>query len=405
MRKNYFVKLVNYMKNVYQIDHGLNQLSDGRVNPTYCTGQVILPVLFGFLLRIKSFNELNFMIKNYEFTKLFPRGTKLPQIDAIRDTLKVLDLEGLKQVNQNVVKTAVENKVFDNGTIDGYTVAAIDGTKFFGSNKKSCPECLKNTKGNKIHSFHSGAVISIVGKGPKLVIGFEMYRPGEDSASKDEGELNVVKRLLSSTMKSQKRLMDVVVYDTLACNSVWINHCRNLGIDTIVRAKNNNNKSLRSARKKTNKSKVVNVWEDEKGFEKVEVYESTFTMDNVDQPLRFVKFAMKHKDKKRTQLMIVTTSMDMAHKTLFKIIRARWDIENSIFNNLKSECGLEHCFVHGGKAVEAVLNLIIIASNLMQLFLVRRLRNQLTTQREMVRLLLKGLYLMKYKEELVFSSS
>ncbi|KLU65779.1 transposase DDE domain protein [Desulfosporosinus acididurans] len=405
MRKNYFVKLVNYMKNVYQIDRGLNKLSDGRVNPTYSTGQVISPVLFGFLLRIKSFNELNFMIKNHEFSKLFPRGTKLPQIDAIRDTLKVLDLEGLKQVNQNVVKTAVENKVFDNGTIDGNTVVAIDGTKFFGSNKKNCPECLKNTKGNKIHSFHSGAVISIVGKGPKLVIGFEMYRPGEDSESKDEGELNVAKRLLSSTMKSHKNLMDVVVYDALACNSVWINHCRNLGIDTIVRAKNNHNNSLRFVKKKTNKLDSVDVWEDERGFEKVEVYESIFTMDNVKQPLRFVKFAMKHKDKKRTQIKIVTTCKDMALKTLFKIIRARWDIENSIFNNLKSECGLEHCFVHGGNAVEAVLNLIFIASNITQLFLVRRLRNQLTTQREMVRLLLKGLYLMKYKEELVFSSS
>ena len=114
MRKNYFIKLVRYMKNVYHLEHGLNKLSDGRVNPTYCTGQVILPVLFGFLLRIKSFNELNFMIKNNEFSKLFPRGTKLPKIDAIRDTLKVLDLEGLKQVNQNIVKTAVENKIFDN---------------------------------------------------------------------------------------------------------------------------------------------------------------------------------------------------------------------------------------------------------------------------------------------------
>ncbi len=48
MRKNYFVKLVKYMKNVYQIYHGLNKLSDGRVNPTYNTGQVILPVLLGF---------------------------------------------------------------------------------------------------------------------------------------------------------------------------------------------------------------------------------------------------------------------------------------------------------------------------------------------------------------------
>jgi predicted transposase YbfD/YdcC len=228
---------------------------------------------------------------------------------------------------------------------------------------------------------------------------------GEDSESKDEGELNVAKRLLSSTMKSHKKIIDVVVYDALACNSVWINHCKNLGVDTIVRAKNNNNNSLRLVRKKTNKSEVVDVWEDEKGFEKVEVYESTFIMDNVDQPLRFVKFAMKHKDKKRTQIMIVTTCKDMALKTLFKIIRARWDIENSIFNNLKSECGLEHCFVHGGNAVEAVLNLIFMASNIMQLFLVRRLRNHFTTQREMVRLFLKGLYLLKYRAELVFSSS
>ena len=70
------------MKNVYHIERGLNKLSDRRVNPTYSTGQVILPVLIGFLLRIKSFNELNLMIQNHEFSKLFPRGTKRPSIDA-----------------------------------------------------------------------------------------------------------------------------------------------------------------------------------------------------------------------------------------------------------------------------------------------------------------------------------
>ena len=162
---------------------------------------------------------------------------------------------------------------------------------------------------------------------------------------------------------------------------------------------------MRLARKTVNKTEAVEVWEVEKGFERVEVYESTFTMDNVEQPLRFVKFALNHKNKLRTQIMIVTTCMEMVLKTLFKMIRARWDIENSIFNNLKRECGLEHCFVHGGNAVEAVLYLIFIASNIMQLFLVRRLRNHFTTQREMVRLLLKGLYLLKYRSELVFSSS
>jgi len=405
MRKNYFVKLVIYMKNVYHLDRGLNKLSDGRTNPTYSTNQVIQPVLFGFLMRVKSFNELSLMIKNHEFRQLFPRGTKLPQIDAIRDTLKVIDLDGLKLISQHIMKTAVENKVFENGTIDGYRVTAIDGTKFFGSNKKSCSECLKNTKGKTTHCFHSGVVMSTVGSGPKLVIGFEMYRPGQDAVAKDEGELNVAKRLISSVVKVHRKLMDVVVYDALACNSIWINHCKNLGVDAIVRAKNNNNNSLRLAKKTVNKTETVEVWVDEKGFEKVEVYESTFRMDNVEQPLRFVKFAIKHKNKQRTQIMMVTTCMEMALKTLFKLIRARWDIENSIFNNLKTECGLAHCYVHEGKAVEAVLSLIFMASNIMQLFLIRRLRNHFTTQREMVRLLLKGLYLLRYRGELVFSSS
>ena len=60
---------------------------------------------------------------------------------------------------------------------------------------------------------------------------------------------------------------------------------------------------------------TYDVWEDEKGYEKVEVYESTFTMDNVEQSLRFVKFAMKHKDNKRTQIMIVTTCMDISDQS------------------------------------------------------------------------------------------
>ena len=33
MRKNYFAKLMNYMKNVYSIDRLFNKLEDLRVNP------------------------------------------------------------------------------------------------------------------------------------------------------------------------------------------------------------------------------------------------------------------------------------------------------------------------------------------------------------------------------------
>ena len=71
MRKNYFAKLINYMKNVYHIDKGISKLKDGRVNPKYKTGQVILPLLLGFMLRIESMNELKFMLKENEFINVF----------------------------------------------------------------------------------------------------------------------------------------------------------------------------------------------------------------------------------------------------------------------------------------------------------------------------------------------
>jgi hypothetical protein len=401
MRKNYFAKLMNYMKNVYNIDRLFNKLEDTRVNPKYKTGHALMPLLLGLLLRIKSMNELKFMLKEKEFASAFPRGKKLAQVDTIRDTLKVISINGLKVILHSVVATAVKNKTFTNGTIDGYTVAAIDGTKFFGSNKKSCPECLTS----KEHHYHSGVVMSTIGDKPRLVLGFEMMRPDQDSTNKDEGEMTAAKRLITDIRSSYPKFIDVVVYDALACNSKWINHCLDMKMDFIVRAKKNNINGIKAIKKAVNKLDPVIIWGKDKEFEYVKVSESTFQMDKVDRPLRFVKFEMKRLNGRYNQILIVTSCMDMPLESLFKMIRGRWDIENSIFNNLKSECGLEHCFVHGGHAVEAVLCLIFIAANIMQLFLNRRLKIRGKTQKELIRLLLMGLYLLKYRKELVFSSA
>ncbi len=74
MRKNYFEKIVNYIKNVYNIDKLLSKIKDGRKNLSYKTRQVILPVLLGFILRIRSFNELNNIIVSGEFKNILPRA-------------------------------------------------------------------------------------------------------------------------------------------------------------------------------------------------------------------------------------------------------------------------------------------------------------------------------------------
>jgi hypothetical protein len=292
------------------------------------------------------------------------------------------------------------------GTIAGFVVAAIDGSQTFNSDKKMCENCLKSFKKGKEEkrNFHSSVLISTIGDGPKLIIDFKQYKAGEDSVKKDEGELTAAKRLIRRVSENHKKLIDIVVYDAIAANSEWINACIEAGLETVVRVKNNNVESIKEIKKQVNKSVEVDKWTDIREYENVKVYESKFKMRNVENILRFVKFLMKKHDGKRTQIMIVTTCMEMDIRILFKIIRSRQDIENSIFHNLKTECGLEHCFVHGGNAIEAVLCLIFIASNLFQLFYHRRIKRSIKTQVELVRLMIKGLYLLKRNQELIIST-
>ena len=106
------------------------------------------------------------MIKANEFKNILPKGTKLPPIDAIRDALKVIDLEALRQMLKNIIMKARENKVFASSTINWFVVAAIDGTQTFSSDKKSCDNCLKAFKKGKVkqRNSHSSVVLSTIGQ-------------------------------------------------------------------------------------------------------------------------------------------------------------------------------------------------------------------------------------------------
>jgi len=390
LRENYFVKLMKYMKNVYHIDRQIAQITDNRLNPTYKTSQIISLVLVGFLLRVRSFNQLSFMIKAGEFDEIYSRKGQVPQIDAIRSSLKSVNLNELRQINQRIIKMAVRNKVFGEGTIDGYTVAAIDGTNLFNRKKPSCDDCIYINRRGKVYYAHACTVMSLIGDGANLVIDYEMIKHRKEANDTGEGELITAKRLLNRTISMHKGLVDVVTYDALACNSVFLNECLNLNIDAIIRVKDNYNLAIRNVKRETNTKQSTRCWCD--GDYEITAFESIFNMDGVQSPLRYVKFAKRKSNGERSQVLIVTTAIDMSIKTIYRIMKARWNIENQVFNNLKNHANMDHCFVHGGNSVEAILYLMFIASNLFQLFKTRRLKNHISIQIELIRLLHKGLY-------------
>ena len=98
-------------------------------------------------------------------------------------------------------------------------MAAIDGTHLFGSYKKYCPECLTTIIKGRKYYYHYASVMSIIGDGTKLTLGFEMCRPREE-LSRDEGELIASKQLVSDVVGTYRNFVDIVVYDSLAYNSI-----------------------------------------------------------------------------------------------------------------------------------------------------------------------------------------
>lgn len=55
---------------------------------------------------------------------------------------------------------------------------------------------------------------------------------------------------------------------------------------------------------------------------------------------------------------IITTDKVTAVETLWKVIHRRWDIENNVFHQLKTEWHLDHCFLHSptGNAVNLIFH-------------------------------------------------
>lgn len=403
MRDNYFTKLIKYINKVYHIDKNFKHIKDKRVNPTYKTSHILSLVLTGFLLRIKSFNQLNLMIKAGEFNSLFATDVRIPKIDSIRNALKSVDIGTLRNINLSIIKKTCRNKVLDDGTINGYTVAAIDGTRLFRTEKSHCTKCLRIVNKEREYHYHECSVMSLVGNGPNLVLDYELIKRKETDKYTSEGEIITSKRLLNRVVSEYEGLVDIVTYDALACTSPFINECINLNIDAVIRIKKSHIIAIKAVKHITNKKESRAAWLE--GSYNIKAYESVFYMDGVKQPLRYVKFFKKHSNGNRTQVLIVTTAMNIHCKTLYKIIKARWNIENRVFNNLKNNASLNHCFVHGENAVEAVLYLMFIASNLFQLFKVRRIKNHVPIQRELVRLLYKGLYLVRKRDVLFLNSS
>jgi len=382
MNKSYLKQMLTYFSKVYHLGEKINTLKDKRVKSPVKISTITFVVLFGFMLQIRSFNRLNHWLKAGKFKKVLPKRTKMPRIDAVRRCLNDFDLDGIKNIHNDMIKTIIKNKVFKNGTLDSLKVVAIDGVELFESTKKCCDSCLTRVdKNGTTHYFHRSVVCATVGSDPHIILGQEMLEPKRDGSDKDEGELTGGKRLIRRLYNKYHHFADIIVADALYCKSSWINEVLSIGMDAVVRVKDERLHIVKDAlslfkcreadknwtvKKKSNNYRKIKAWD-----------EDNFEMTGLDIKLRFVKFIEEIHAEDKIEIKegwIVTTDKFTSVETLWKIMHRRWDIENNAFHQLKTEWHLDHCFFHSPTGVETVLMFIIIAFNLMQLYFFRCIR-------------------------------
>jgi hypothetical protein len=373
-------KFIKFANEVYGLAGYAKRIRDNKKRRTIKTGVVVYLLIFSFCLNTSSFHRMRYMLElnRTRFRNLLPKGTRLPKIDAIRETVKAMNMEDVKEMHNGIVDRIVENKVLRENTINGLRVVAVDGTEFFSSKVKRCEDCLTREVKGEVEHFHKAVVCMTVGRDPHIALGIETLNPKSDGSGKDEGEMTGVKRLLRNLRKRHHHFADVVVADALYMNAPFINLVKEMGMHSVIRAKDTRLNIVKDAlglfahrtadhEFSDTKARVL-VWDD-----------NNFHMEGTNESIRFLKFEehwerAKGKQVQREAWCITTLGKEISAHTIWLIMHKRWDIENNGFRMLKTYFHADHCYVHGKGANEKVLLFILIAFNLMELFLFRRLK-------------------------------
>ena len=120
MSKGYLKSLLHYLYSVYDWGTKIKKLKDKRSNPKIATAAISFSVILGFMLKIRSFNQLDDYLEYDDFRGLVPKKIRLPRIDAIRDSLKCFCLKSLQAMHSAIIRCSIQNKFVRKATIDGF---------------------------------------------------------------------------------------------------------------------------------------------------------------------------------------------------------------------------------------------------------------------------------------------
>lgn len=295
---------------------------------------------------------------------------KIPSDSQVRNILDDIDADSFKGLFSKLYTHCKKEGILKEYEVfSAYYPVSIDATSFFSSQKRSCPACLiKEHKDGSITCHHSilSAVLVHPDKKEVFPLANESIQQ-QDGSTKNDCELNGVKRLLDTLIKEYPNESFLFLKDALYANSPHIELLNSYKMAYIIRAKAGNCKTLfKSFEQLKATDKVSYKAINEKGEEHQFYYVNDIKLNkSSDTKCNFLMY--QYTDVKGNEQLfywITNLKIDDANVAqLAKIARARWKIENETFNTLKNQgYRLEHNYGHGKKNLaENFANLMFLA--------------------------------------------
>ncbi len=392
-RAHQFIKYVN---KVYGLAQLLTRVNDGRINPQVPLKKILLIIIRSLVAGVYSFNMMEALLRQGYFKKLLKKKKPKGSADTFGYALARMDHGQLGKYNYEIIRTSRYNKVFQGGTIDGFTVVALDGTEAFRTQSVgwSCEKCRRTERtdpeGNKETDYHENVVgAAYVGRPPNLILGIERIAPGE-------GELTAARRLLKILYRENYRYADIITMDSLYAKAPVINEIVEQNKVAVIRVKQENYNIIKDAAglfagREPDLQKELSlksVWypEDLSGKKytyQVEIWdaEGFESWSGVNVPLRILKikeerlYRTGNKSCEPVVTYLVTTAgkATLPPESAWRILHRRWDIENKTFFGLKKRWDFGRNYHHDAEAFMVMLWLTVIAANLFYLFYYRRM--------------------------------
>lgn len=313
-------------------------------------------------------------IHNNNLRTLFQVQT-IPKDSQMKDTIDETESVELEPVFEDWFNALQRGKHIEQYRFLGdWHLVSFDGSGYFGSDKISCPGCLrKESKSGKIRYEHQIVQAVLMHPDMRQVIPLapEAVR-NTDGTKKQDCETEAGKRLIKKIRKAHPKLKIILVADSLHSKQPLIEEVKSVGMRYILVAKPDDHKILMEWVNEQRQLKEVSRMEARDFKGRLHVYEwiNEVPLNGNKETLmtNYFEYWLIDKNKVTYHNSWVTDipiSRDNV-KDLVRGGRCRWKIENEVFNTLKNQgYHIEHNYGHGKKNLS--MNFFLL--NLMAFFM------------------------------------